>query len=216
MLGYALTAPNGANGAAYIYTFAIDNSNMLTIASPQMVNEAPGPVNSISQNQLYGVNNSPIAKNGVNWDLEFTDNVFQEGTINGGLHAGQPFASPEVDVAHLLPANTTKNLLENTLAAIASLLGMLVAAVIALLLALLGLGPLPGFAGPGGWFEYEAYIRPPSQHAGGQLYGATVYQYPAAANTTPRPTYTINGLDVEYRFRQVANQPPPALPIPLI
>jgi hypothetical protein len=215
MLGYPLVS-NGANGVGYIYTFTTDASGMLTISAPAMITMAPGPINSISQNQLYGVNNAPFSKNGANWDLEFADDVFQEGSINGGMHAGQPFATPEVDQAHLLPPGTTNSLVANTLALIASLLGMLLAAVIALVLALLGLGPQSGFAGPGGWLEYELFIRPPAQHAGGQMFGATIYQYPAAPATASRPTYRINGLDVEYRFRQVVTAPPPALPVPLL
>jgi hypothetical protein len=215
MLGYALPS-NSGNGAAYIYTFTTDASGMLTINAPTMVNMAPGPLNSVSQNQLYGVNNAPFSKNGASWDLEFADDVFQAGSINGGLHAGEPFASPEVDIAHSLPTGTTNSLAVSTLGLIAGLLGMLLAAVIALVLALLGLGAQPGFSGPGGWLEYELFIRPPSHYAGGQMFGATIYQYPAAAATSVRPTYLINGLDVEYRFRQVVTVPPPPLPVPLL
>jgi len=196
--------PNGAAGVGYLFLFQKDAAGMFIVPPPTVIPVGPVPVNSIADSQLFGVDTAPFTKNGQGWDTMFLDEVYQQGRTAGGRHAGEPFATPEVDQANLLPPATT--FLFN---AVNSLLQLL-AYVLSLLLNFLTMNPpsVPphGWLGPGGALEYGLFKRLGTGFGpiggGGSWLGMQVYQYPSAGATTVRPTYQVNGLDVEYRFRK--------------
>lgn len=215
-LSQLLTAPiqSHSGGGIHIFTLRPDGKFQYNMKQPL----EPDPYWVASHNQLYGVGFDALnSSDGNTYDIHVRDFSYKQGTINGGIHGGEPLANNFVQVPITLGPFETSTLIASDALEIKLAADLKNGS---------GNGGECGGSGDGAtswiWIGGPPPGPPTSVQIGGQWYkiwpnaagsamvrndfglgagGATQQFPPGPAGGLMRPTYLQNGAVVDIRFR---------------